>query len=225
MKTQTVKINTIGDYIAAFPEDIQKILQQVYTTIKKAAPESGEKISYGMPAFTMNEKHLVYFAAFKNHIGFYALPSGHAKFQKELSHYKSGKGSVQFPLDEPMPLSLITKIVKFRLKEMAEKEKSKPVKKAAKKTAVKKVAAKKVIAKKSIALKEPVRAKKYVKYHNDGSIWAKGQMKGDTMTGYWEWFRKDGVIMRSGSFENGKQVGEWTTYDKKGKVYKVTKMR
>ena len=65
----------------------------------------------------------------------------------------------------------------------------------------------------------------FVKYHNDGSIWAKGHMLGDQMHGYWEWFRKDGVIMRSGYFNNGKQTGEWTTYDKQGKVYKVTKMK
>jgi antitoxin component YwqK of YwqJK toxin-antitoxin module len=66
---------------------------------------------------------------------------------------------------------------------------------------------------------------KYIKYHNDGSIWAKGQVVGDEMHGYWEWFRKDGVIMRSGYFDNGKQVGEWTTYDKKGKIFKVTQMK
>jgi antitoxin component YwqK of YwqJK toxin-antitoxin module len=68
-------------------------------------------------------------------------------------------------------------------------------------------------------------AKEFVKYHNDGTIWAKGQMNSDKPDGYWEWYRKDGVIMRSGYFENGKQIGEWTTYDKKGKIYKVTKMK
>ena len=72
--------------------------------------------------------------------------------------------------------------------------------------------------------KRKVRPKEHIHYHKDGSIWAKGQMLGDVMTGYWEWFRKDGTKMRSGSFENGEQVGEWTTYDKYGEVYKVTKM-
>ncbi len=70
-----------------------------------------------------------------------------------------------------------------------------------------------------------VTAKKFIKYHNDGTIWAKGKMADDQPDGYWEWFRKDGVIMRSGYFDKGKQVGEWTTYDKQGKVYKITKMK
>ncbi|HEV8282804.1 MAG TPA: hypothetical protein VGQ09_00765 [Chitinophagaceae bacterium] len=69
------------------------------------------------------------------------------------------------------------------------------------------------------------KAKNYIKYHNDGSVWAKGKMVGDVPTGYWEWFRKDGTIMRSGYFKNGKQTGEWTTYDKNGRVYKVTQMK
>jgi len=128
------KPETIDDYIATFPENVQQLLQQIRTTIRKAAPKAEEKISYGMPTFTLNG-NLVYFAAFKNHIGFYALPSGHAAFQKELSKYKMGKGSVQFPLDEPMPLRLITQIVKFRVVENAEKAKAKVApKKALKKT-------------------------------------------------------------------------------------------
>jgi antitoxin component YwqK of YwqJK toxin-antitoxin module len=76
----------------------------------------------------------------------------------------------------------------------------------------------------STKAKKPA-AGEYIKYHNDGSIWARGKMKGDQQDGYWEWYRKDGVIMRSGYFENGKQAGEWTTYDKRGKVYKITKMK
>ena len=102
------------------PLSTQKILKQVRATIKKAAPKAEETISYGMPAFTLNG-HLVYFAGYKSHIGLYALPSGHAAFKKELAKYKQGKGSVQFPIDEPMPLSLITKIVKFRVKENLKK--------------------------------------------------------------------------------------------------------
>jgi uncharacterized protein YdhG (YjbR/CyaY superfamily) len=113
MKSKAFNFN---EYIETFPLSTQKILKQVRTTIKKAAPKAEETISYGMPAFTLNG-HLVYFAGFKNHIGLYALPSGHAAFKKELAQYKQGKGSVQFPIDEPMPLALITKIVKFRVKE------------------------------------------------------------------------------------------------------------
>ena len=112
----TTKPNNIDEYITSFPNDIQKTLEQLRVTIKKAAPEAEESISYGMPAFKANGKPLVYFAAFKNHIGFYATPTEHSEFAKELSNYKQGKGSVQFPLDKPLPLTLITKIVKFRVK-------------------------------------------------------------------------------------------------------------
>ena len=115
---------TINEYIASFPEDIQKVLEQVRETISQAAPEAGETINYGIPTFTLNG-NLVHFAAFKNHIGFYALPTGHEAFAEELSNYKQGKGSVQFPLNKPMPLELITSIVQFRIKE----QQAKPAKK------------------------------------------------------------------------------------------------
>lgn len=114
----------IDEYIGAFPNNIQEILEEIRTTIRKSAPDGKEKISYSMPAFDQNGI-IVYFAAFKNHIGLYALPSGHEAFKAELSKYKSGKGSVQFPLNEPIPLDLITKIVKFRVKENLEKAKKK----------------------------------------------------------------------------------------------------
>ncbi len=109
--------NHMEAYIAGFPEDVRILLQEIRATIKKVAPEAEESISYGMPAFKMNGKPLVYFAGYKNHIGFYATPSGHAKFEKELSGFKQGKGSVQFPLNAPIPLQLIAKIVKFRVRE------------------------------------------------------------------------------------------------------------
>lgn len=112
----TPKPKNFNEYIENFPLETQKILKQVRSTIKKAAPKAEETISYGMPAFTLNGP-LVYFAGYKTHIGLYALPSGHTAFKKELAAYKQGKGSVQFPIDEPMPLALITKIVKFRVKE------------------------------------------------------------------------------------------------------------
>ena len=121
MNTQ---INTIDEYIADFPEDIQLKLEQVRATIKKVAPEAEETIKYGMPTFTLNG-NLVYFAAFKNHIGFYPVPTGIEAFKKDFSVYKTGKGSVQFPLDQPMPLDLITKVVQFRIEENLSKPKKK----------------------------------------------------------------------------------------------------
>lgn len=120
----TTKPGSIDEYIASFPESTQKILQQVRKTIQKAAPEAKEKISYAMPAFELHG-NLVYFAAYDKHIGFYALPSGNTAFQKELSAYKMGKGSIQFPIDQPMPLELIAQIVQFRVAENLEKAKFK----------------------------------------------------------------------------------------------------
>jgi uncharacterized protein YdhG (YjbR/CyaY superfamily) len=120
----TKKPENIDEYIGGFPNDVQEILEKIRETIQKAAPEAKEKISYAMPAFEQNGI-VVYFAAFKNHIGLYALPSGHEEFKEALSKYKSGKGSVQFPLNQPMPYDLITKIVKFRVKENLEKAKKK----------------------------------------------------------------------------------------------------
>jgi uncharacterized protein YdhG (YjbR/CyaY superfamily) len=118
---------SIDEYIATFPKDIQKILQEVRAAIKAAAPEAEEKISYQMPTFTLNGSNLVHFAAFKKHIGFYPTPSGIEAFQKELSVYKGAKGSVQFPIDEPMPLKLISRIVNFRVVENLKKAKLKSV--------------------------------------------------------------------------------------------------
>lgn len=118
-------MNEIDTYIQQFPENVQEMLHNIRATIKKHAPEAVESFSYGMPAYKTNKKPLVYFAAFKNHIGFYATPSGHTEFQEELSKYKQGKGSVQFPLDQPMPYNLIERIVQFRVIENNEKAKKK----------------------------------------------------------------------------------------------------
>jgi len=116
MNYSYLKFKDVDDYINSFPSDVRKILIEIRSTVKKAAPKATEKISYGMPTFILNG-NLVYFAAFKNHIGFYPLPSPIKEFKKELSEYKTSKGAIQFPIDKPMPLSLITKIVKFRVKE------------------------------------------------------------------------------------------------------------
>lgn len=118
----------IDEYIANFPKDIQVVLKKIRTTIRKAAPNAEEAIKYQMPTFVL-EGNLVHFAAFKNHIGFYPVPTGIEKFKKELSVYKGAKGSVQFPLDQPIPYELIGKIVKFRVKENLEKAKAKGKKK------------------------------------------------------------------------------------------------
>lgn len=107
----------IDEYIAGFSKDMQVILEQIRHAINNAAPGAKETISYAMPAFKLNGHALVYFAAFKNHIGFYPIPSGIEAFKNELSLYAQGKGSVQFPLDKPIPLDLISQIVKFRVKE------------------------------------------------------------------------------------------------------------
>lgn len=115
-------MNSIEAYINTFPEDVQPILQKIRTIIKEKAPQATEGIAYRMPAYKLNGKPLVYFAGFKNHIGFYALPSGHEKFAKELADYKQGKGSVQFPLDKPIPYNLIGKIIEFRAKENLQKQ-------------------------------------------------------------------------------------------------------
>lgn len=110
------KPKDIDEYIATAPAEVREMLEQVRQAIPKAAPKAEEKISYGMPAFAVNGKVLVYFAAFKNHIGFYAAPTAHEEFKGDFSKYKTGRGSVQFPLTEPMPLKLIAKVVKFKLK-------------------------------------------------------------------------------------------------------------
>ena len=114
------KPTDIDNYIAGFPPEVQKLLEQARATIQKAAPNAHETISYGLPTFKQ-DGILVHFAAFTNHIGFYALPSGNAAFQEELSAYKTGKGSIQFPFDKPLPLGLITKMVQFRVEENTNK--------------------------------------------------------------------------------------------------------
>ncbi len=111
---------TIDEYIGAFPKDVQGILQRIRKTIRNAAPEAVETISYQMPTFKLNGKGLVYFAAYEKHIGFYPIPSGMKAFERELSPYKQGKGSVQFPIDKPIPYGLVRKIVVFRAKENRE---------------------------------------------------------------------------------------------------------
>ncbi|MDB5281119.1 MAG: hypothetical protein JWO06_194 [Bacteroidota bacterium] len=125
---KTTSPQDIDEYVAGFPADVQVLLQQVRATIKKAAPKAQEAIKYGIPTFTLNG-NLVHFGGFKNHIGFYPTPRVLEEFKKDLAGYKGAKGSVQFPINKPMPLSLISRIVKFRVKKITEKEKTKTSKK------------------------------------------------------------------------------------------------
>jgi uncharacterized protein YdhG (YjbR/CyaY superfamily) len=118
------KATNIDEYIAGFPLATQKLLLQVRSTIQKAAPNAEEKISYAMPTFYLRG-NLVHFAAYKNHIGFYPAPLGLKAFAAEIAKFKNSKGAVQFPIDKPLPLVLITKIVKYRVKEAVEKAKAK----------------------------------------------------------------------------------------------------
>ena len=128
MKESNASITSIDEYIAGFPEDIQKKLQDIRETIKAAAPEAQEKISYQMPTFYLNG-NLVHFAAHTSHIGFYPAPSGIEAFKRELAGYKNSKGAVQFPINEALPLALVRKIVEFRVEENLKKAESKASKK------------------------------------------------------------------------------------------------
>lgn len=112
---------TIDEYIQDFPKEVQFILQEIRQTIQQTAPEAEEAMSYAIPTFKLHGKNLVHFAAFKNHIGFYSTPSGIEAFEKDLAKYKQGKGSVQFPLDQKMPLALIRKIVRYNISRIQEK--------------------------------------------------------------------------------------------------------
>jgi len=107
-------IENVESYIATFPKETQKLLEQIRQTIRSVAPRATEKIGYGIPTFVLNG-NLVHYAGYKNHIGFYPGAAGIAKFQEELSVYKGAKGSVQFPLDQPLPLKLVSEITKFRV--------------------------------------------------------------------------------------------------------------
>ncbi|MBX7157046.1 MAG: DUF1801 domain-containing protein [Verrucomicrobiae bacterium] len=118
MSASLKSFKTVDEYIKATPKKVQKLLKEIRRTIKRTVPQTIEAISYQMPTFKLNNKNLVHFAAFKNHIGFYPSPSGIRAFEKDLQPYKSGKGSIQFPLDEVIPYDLIQKIVEYRIKEV-----------------------------------------------------------------------------------------------------------
>ena len=121
MKTKPAAPQNIDEYIAGFPNEVQEILEKIRMTIRKAAPEAEETIRYQMPTFTLNGTYLVYFAAYKKHIGFYPAPIGNDEFKDEIAAYAAGKGTLQFPLDKPIPHGLISRVVKFRIQENLER--------------------------------------------------------------------------------------------------------
>ena len=123
MPSRLSQKNLVDAYIARYPAGVQRLLEQIRTTVRKAAPGAEEGISYGIPAYRY-QGSLVWFAAFKNHVGFYPKHSGIANFKKELLVFKNAKGSVQFPIGKPLPLNLVARIVKFRVKENKEIAKS-----------------------------------------------------------------------------------------------------
>jgi len=121
MITKKSRFASMDDYIATFPEDVQNILKQVRSTIKAAAPTAEETISYEIPTFKLNGKYLIYFAGWKNHISIYPIPAGDAAFRKAVEPYVSGKGTLKFPLDKPIPYQLITQMVKLQIADNLEK--------------------------------------------------------------------------------------------------------
>jgi uncharacterized protein YdhG (YjbR/CyaY superfamily) len=120
MRANQTAPKNMDEYIAGFPPDIQEKLEKIRATIRKAAPDAEEAIKYMIPTFVL-KGNLVHFAAFKNHIGFYPAPKGIEAFKDELAGYEGGKGTIQFPLDKPIPYALIGKIVKFRVKDNLER--------------------------------------------------------------------------------------------------------
>lgn len=117
MKSLKNEPKNIDEYIAGFPKNVQKILEQIRSMIRKIAPDAEETISYKMPTFNYKGQYLVYFAAYKNHIGFYPAPTGNADFEEELTLYGAGKGTLKFPLNKPIPFDVIRKVVEYRMKE------------------------------------------------------------------------------------------------------------
>ncbi len=122
---QNTKAQNIDEYIARFPKKTQEYLTKIRLTIKRLVPEAEERISYQIPAFNLNGKYLIYFAGFHKHVSMYPAPRGSENFQEELSHYKGGKGTVQFPLDRPLPVDLIKRIIKFKIDENLKMTKNK----------------------------------------------------------------------------------------------------
>jgi uncharacterized protein YdhG (YjbR/CyaY superfamily) len=112
-----MKFTSINEYVSTLPENAQKAMGKIIATIKAKVPDAEESISYNMPAFKVNGEYFVHFSAWKNHIGMYPIPAGNEAFQKQVEPYRSAKSSLNFPIDKPMPIKLIEKIIKFRIAE------------------------------------------------------------------------------------------------------------
>ena len=191
----TSKPRTIDEYLAALGDEQRAALEKLRKSIRAAAPKAQECISYGLPAFRLDQKPLVALGATTKHCAFYLMSGSIVeRHQDELKNYDTSKGTIRFQPDKPLPTALVRKLVLARI---AENRQSSP--------------------------KQPT--EDHVHYHRDGTVWAKGMTAQGVPTGYWEWFRKDGTRLRSGHFDNGKQVGEWITYDKQGREYKVTQIK
>ena len=121
MKSKKPVFTSVEEYIAAFPDGMQKTLKELRSTIRMAAPQAEEKISYGIPAFTMNGRYLIYFAGWKNHISLYPIPAGDPAFNSKIAPYISGKGTLKFPLDQPLPLDLVAEMVRLQMSAHLEK--------------------------------------------------------------------------------------------------------
>lgn len=213
MKSSPIAPSTISDYIAGFPQEVQAMLEKLRQTIRDAAPDATEKISYQMPTYYLNG-NLVHFAAYANHIGFYPTPSAIVAFEAELKQYKTSKGAIQFPLDTPLPLALITKIVKYRVAEnIASPAKARTAS----------VAAKEFFADGSVSgagkLKAGKRHGKWTFYFKNGGIKAVGKYVNGELDGYWEWWRENGEPLQAGSFAQGIQVGMWVRYYDNGQLW------
>ena len=118
MNSDKEVFNSIDEYIGTFPDEVQKILEEIRATIKTAAPDAKEKISYQIAAFELNGRNLIHFAGWNRHISMYPVPAGDEAFEKKIARYVAGKGTLKFPLDEPIPLELIGEIVKFRVEKI-----------------------------------------------------------------------------------------------------------
>ena len=191
----TDKPTTIDEYLAALGDDKRAALEKLRKAIRAAAPKAVECICYGMPAFRLNGKPLVGFAAAAKHCAFHPMNGSTVKAHSaDLQDYDTSKGTIRFQADDPLPTALVRKLVRARI---AENEK--PTQKSPR--------------------------NQHVHCHKDGSVWAKGMMSNGVPSGYWEWFRRDGTRLRSGHFEEGKPTGAWITYDRKGRKYKVTRIK
>jgi uncharacterized protein YdhG (YjbR/CyaY superfamily) len=189
------KPKTIDQYLAALGDERRAALEKLRKSIRAAAPKAQECISYGLPAFQLDQKPLVAFGATAKHCAFYLLSGSIVeRHQDELKNCDTSKGSIRFQPDKPPPTALVRKLVKARIAETRISSQEQPT-------------------------------QNQVHYHKDGTVWAKGMTVQGVPTGYWEWFRKDGTRLRSGHFDNGKQVGEWITYDQQGRKYKVTRIK